>query len=168
MCLACWLAGRELGTSREASPAVVAFPSLFTLLLLSPPQKEAKDFLEREWNAQYWKRNTTLTQEEYYVDEENWDRAVEHGWDVVNEERGFKKEVEVEEEEDDDEYDEDDEDDEEGVTADGDKGKVEKTDEPEGGTDVAGKEGAAGKSKKKATKTETDVAQVTNEKYRIF
>ncbi|CAM9426533.1 unnamed protein product [Ectocarpus sp. 8 AP-2014] len=79
-------------------------------------EKEAKEFLEKEWNAQFWSRTTSLTEEEYFEDDDNWDRAMKHGYDVVNTARGFppkyKKELEGEEEAEDDDDDEDDEDDE--------------------------------------------------------
>lgn len=84
-------------------------------LLAHATQKEATEFLEKEWNTQFWSRTTSLTQEDYFADEDNWDRAMKHGYDVVNTSRGFPpkyKEVETEEEEDDDD-DEDDEDEEE-------------------------------------------------------
>lgn len=84
------------------------------LVLLT--QKEAKEFLEKEWNAQFWSRTTSLTEEEYFEDDDNWDRAMKHGYDVVNTARGFppkyKKELEGEEEAEDDDDDEDDEEDE--------------------------------------------------------
>ncbi|CAB1098260.1 unnamed protein product [Ectocarpus sp. CCAP 1310/34] len=79
-------------------------------------EKEAREFLEKEWNAQFWSRTTSLTEEEYFEDEDNWDRAMKHGYDVVNTARGFppkyKKELEGEEEAEDDDDDEDDEEDE--------------------------------------------------------
>lgn len=79
-------------------------------------QKEAKEFLEKEWNAQFWSRTTSLTEEEYFEDDDNWDRAMKYGYDVVNTARGFppkyKKELEGEEEAEDDDDDEDEEEDE--------------------------------------------------------
>lgn len=81
------------------------------------PQKEAREFLEKEWNAQFWSRTTSLTEEEYIKDEENWERAMKYGYDAVNTARGFppknKEEEEVEGEDDDDDDDDDDEEQEE-------------------------------------------------------
>lgn len=81
-------------------------------------QKEAKEFLEKEWNAQFWSRTTSLTEEEYFDDEENWARAMQHGYDTVNTARGFPPKK-TEEDEEDDEDDEDDEDEDQEVKADG-------------------------------------------------
>lgn len=116
-------------------------------------QKEAKEFLEKEWNAQFWSRTTSLTQEEYFADEDNWDRAMKHGYDVVNMARGFPpkyKEVETEEEEDDD--DDDDEEEEE----EGEGEEVEMESSTDTGSNVATKPGSSSK------KTE-DVTQVCTE-----
>lgn len=117
--------------------------------------------LEREWHAQYWSRSTTLTEEEYYADEENWARALAHGWNVINEERGIKKVVEEDDEDDDDEEEEDDDDEYEYEDEAIEEGEEEEAEaDAAGGADVVSKEGAA-KTKKKAAKTEADVAQVT-------
>lgn len=123
-----------------------------TMKFVAPStQKEAKEFLEKEWNAQFWSRTTSLTQEEYFADEDNWDRAMKHGYDVVNTARGFPpkyKEAETEEEEEDDDDDDDEEEEE---------GEGEEVEELETSTDtgsnVAAKPSTSGK------KTE-DVAQV--------
>ncbi|CAM9160270.1 unnamed protein product, partial [Hapterophycus canaliculatus] len=81
-------------------------------------EKEAKEFLEKEWNAQFWSRTTSLTEEEYFEDDENWERAMKHGYDVVNTARGFppKYKTDEEEEEDDDDEEEQDEDEESEVS----------------------------------------------------
>lgn len=131
-------------------------------------QKEAKEFLEREWNAQYWSRTTTMTEEEFYEDEDNKERALEHGWEVVNEDRGISKKALVEEDddedEDDDDEDEDDDDDEEGMVA---EGKDEEDGDEQDDEDSSEANATGGgtdnlKSKKVASKTEADVAKVTN------
>ena len=109
-------------------------------------QKEAREFLEKEWNAQFWSRTTSLTEEEYIKDEENWERAMKYGYDAVNTARGFppkNKEAEVEEEEDDDDDDEEEE---------------EEGEEAENSTDPAS-DIAAKPSKAAAAKTE-DVTKV--------
>lgn len=113
-------------------------------------QKEAKEFLEKEWNAQFWSRTTSLTQEEYFADEENWDRAMKHGYDVVNTARGFPpkyREVEAEEEEGDDDDDDDDEDEEEGED-------VETS--ADTGSNVAAKPSSSSKKTEDVTQVRTD------------
>lgn len=124
--------------------------------------------MEREWNAQYWARNTTLTLDEYYEDGDNWDRAVAHAWDVVYD-RSSSKKVEEDSDDDDDNDDDDDDDDDDAVVAEGEEDDDEEEDEDDstetgvaGGTsDVIGKEGgASGKSKKGAAQTEADTAKV--------
>lgn len=116
-------------------------------------QKEAKEFLEREWNAHYWTRNTTQSMEEYIDDDDNWERASRYAWEQVDASRVPALLGEEEGEEDDD--DDDDE---------GDEGEDDDEDEEDSpaseGNDVAGKEGAsAGKTNKKE-KTDADVPKV--------
>ena len=126
-------------------------------------QKEAKEFLEREWNAQYWSRTTTMTEEEFYEDEDNKARALEHGWEVVNEDRGISKKAAVEDDDDEDDDDEDDDDDDEGMVAEGEDSEEgdEEDDEDSSETDTTGAgTDTVGKSKKVSSKTEADVAQV--------
>lgn len=128
-------------------------------------QKEGKEFLEREWNAQYWSRTTTMTEEEFYEDEDNKKRGLEHGWEVVNEDRGISKKAVVEEDEDEDDDDEDDEDDdEEGMVAEGEDEEDgdEEDDEDSSEADATGGGTDKLKSKKVASKTEADVAKVTD------
>lgn len=128
-------------------------------------QKEGREFLEREWNAQYWSRTTTMTEEEFYEDEDNKKRGLEHGWEVVNEDRGISKKAVVEEDEDEDDDDEDDEDDdEEGMVAEGEDEEDgdEEDDEDSSEADATGGGTDKLKSKKVASKTEADVAKVTD------
>eukprot|EP00904_Undaria_pinnatifida_P004641 jgi/Undpi1/14178/HiC_scaffold_9.g03828.m2 len=117
-------------------------------------EKEAKEFLEKEWNAQYWSRTTTMTEEEFYEDEDNKARALEHGWEVVNEDRGISKKAAVEDDDDEDDDDEDDDDDDEGMVAEGEDSEEgdEEDDEDSSDTDTTGAgTDTVGKSKKDIT-----------------
>lgn len=123
----------------------------------SSPQKEAKEFLEKEWNAQFWSRTTSLTQEEYFADEDNWDRAMKHGYDAVNTARGFPpkyKEVETDEEEEDDDDDEDDEEEE------GEGDEVETSTDT--GSNVAAKPSGSNKETEDVSQVWTDRALFTS------
>lgn len=113
------------------------------------PQKEAKEFLEKEWNAQFWSRTTSLTEEEYFEDDENWERAMKHGYDVVNTARGFPPKYKTEEEE--EEEDDDDDEDEQDEDQDNEEAKVPSE------TDT---EGIAAKPKKTASKADVDATKV--------
>lgn len=119
--------------------------------------------------------------EEYQADEDNWDRALEHGYAVVNKEvrdrygtPDYEDDEDEDEEEDDDEVEVDDDveasegEEVETVAVGDDEDEEEDTEEAdaasEGETDaVASKEGnSSGKSKKKVRKVEADVStQVT-------
>lgn len=127
-------------------------------------QKEAKEFLEREWNAQYWSRNTSMTLEEYIDDDENWERASQHAWEVMDEARGISKK----EDDDDDDDDDDSEEDEGEAVGEGkpedkeDKDNQEnssETDAASGPADIAGKDNDSSKTKK-TTKADADVTKV--------
>lgn len=116
-------------------------------------QKEAKEFLEKEWNAQFWSRTTSLTEEEYFADEDNWDRAMKHGYDVVNMARGFPpkyKQAETEEEEEDDDDDDDEEE----------EGEGEEVEEVEGSTDTGSNVAAKPSSTSKKTEDVTQVRPI--------
>lgn len=120
-------------------------------------QTEAKEFLEKEWNAQFWSRTTSLTQEEYFADEDNWDRAMKHGYDAVNTARGFApkyREVETEEEEEDDDDDDDDEEDEVGEEEEGEVEEVEGSTDT--GSNVAAKPSSSSKKTEDVTQVWTD------------
>lgn len=117
-------------------------------------EKEAKEFLEKEWNAQFWSRTTSLTEEEYFADEDNWDRAMKHGYDVVNMARGFPpkyKQAETEEEEEDDDDDDDEEE----------EGEGEEVEEVEGSTDTGSN--VAAKPSSTSKKTEDVTQEITAE-----
>lgn len=102
-----------------------------------------------------------MTEEEFYEDEGNRERALEHGWEVVNEDRGISKKAVVEE--DDDEDDDDDDDDEESmvVEEEDDEEGDEQDDEDSSEADATGGGTDNLKSKKVASKTEADVTKVT-------
>lgn len=117
-------------------------------------QKEAKEFLEKEWNAQYWSRNTSMTLEEYVDDDENWERASQYAWEVMDESRGISKKKEEDEDDDDDDDSEEDEGEPEGNEEDSSE-----TDVTGGPVDVAGKDTGSSKTKKK-TKADMDVSKV--------
>lgn len=113
-----------------------------------------------------------MTEEEFYEDEDNKARALEHGWEVVNEDRGISKKAVVEEddEEDDDEDDDDDEEEEEVMIAEGEgeEDGDEEDDEDSSEADATGGGTDKLKSKKVASKTEADVAQVINHFCEVF
>lgn len=122
-------------------------------------QKEAKEFLEKEWNAQYWSRNTSMTLEEYIDDDENWERASQHAWEVMDEARGISKRKEDDDDDEDDDDSEEDEGEPEGTEDKENEEDSSEADAAGGPVDVAGKDTGSSKTKKK-TKADADVTKV--------
>ncbi|KAG5178540.1 hypothetical protein JKP88DRAFT_215700 [Tribonema minus] len=46
-------------------------------------ETEAKKILTREWRSNYWRRNATLTEEEYIADPEKWAKAMARATKIV-------------------------------------------------------------------------------------
>lgn len=147
--------------------------ALFLAIGISSMQKEAIDFLKREFGSAFWSSNRTAeTVEEYYEQGDNWDRAVVYAWGEVDPSRLYQQ-GEKDDDEDDDEDDEDDDEDDDEVVAEavtggegggeGEKETAKPTDgdTTDGNTSTVASEGdSENNSVEKATKTDAEVTKV--------